>query len=76
MSVKIYKDAISCMYAQCQNFFQRLSVQLIDVEGFYLNKFSDNSQNVYSMLILNILKKYAISILIIFTLLKELIKKI
>ena len=29
---------------QCQNLFQRLSFELINVEGSYLNKFSDNSQ--------------------------------
>ena len=44
------------MHAQCQNFSQRLSFELIDVAWVYLNKFSDDSQNVYLMLILNILK--------------------
>ena len=44
------------MYAQCQNFSQRLSFELRDVAWLYLNKFSDDSQNVYLMLILNILK--------------------
>ena len=35
---------IVCVDVQCQNLFQRLSFELIDVEGFYLNKFGDNSQ--------------------------------
>ena len=34
------------MDAQCQSLFQKLSFKSIDIEGFYLNKFSDDSQKV------------------------------
>ena len=30
----------------CQSLFQRLSFKSIDIEGFYLNKFSDDRQKV------------------------------
>ena len=35
---------ITCMNARCQNLFQRFSFEFIDIETFYLNEFSDNSQ--------------------------------
>ena len=63
------------MDAQCQSLFQRLSFKSIDIEGFYLNKFSDDSQNVYQTLLLNVLKNYIVFTMVILQLLKKLDKK-